>query len=211
MNVVLLASEPPLKPRYTKNIFRYGMYGDRRVIVRDDGYVNATKFCSLADKSFKDWSRLARNKENVSQMERSLGVPTGGLIHLLHLGGTNPIDHIISGNYVHPEVLAMLYEWINKPINATIELTIRDSLAARLPNAKCEVHTKVGRIDILTDTEIIEVKCGKNWKEAVGQVLTYGYYYPNHTKVIHLFDAAKIDINEVELICNSYGIILRVE
>lgn len=50
-----------------------------------------------------------------------------------------------------------------------------------------EVVTPVGNIDILTHTEIIEIKEAKAWKNAIGQLLTYGYYYPNHQKRLHLF------------------------
>lgn len=51
-------------------------------------------------------------------------------------------------------------------------------------------NTPVGIIDILTNTEIIEIKCWSNWKSAIGQLFAYGYYYPNHMKRIHLFGQA---------------------
>ncbi len=47
--------------------------------------------------------------------------------------------------------------------------------------------TPVGIIDILTDTELIEIKAWSNWKSALGQVFAYGHYYPNHMKRIHFF------------------------
>jgi hypothetical protein len=51
-----------------------------------------------------------------------------------------------------------------------------------------EVETDSGFIDLLTDTEIIEIKQGKNWKHAMGQVLSYSIDYKDHIKRIHLFD-----------------------
>ena len=50
-----------------------------------------------------------------------------------------------------------------------------------------EVCTPVGRIDILTSTEIIEVKDVKSWKSALGQIEVYSDYYPSHQKRLHLF------------------------
>lgn len=47
--------------------------------------------------------------------------------------------------------------------------------------------TPVGIIDILTDTELVEIKAWSNWKSALGQVFAYGHYYPNHMKRIHFF------------------------
>ena len=43
-------------------------------------------------------------------------------------------------------------------------------------------------IDILTDDEIIEIKNGKNWKHAIGQILVYSNFYPKHKKRLHLFN-----------------------
>lgn len=40
----------------------------------------------------------------------------------------------------------------------------------------------------MTDTEIIEVKKLKNWKQAIGQIMVYGLYLDNYSKRIHLID-----------------------
>jgi hypothetical protein len=63
-------------------------------------------------------------------------------------------------------------------------------IALRLKTALCgclEVQTPIGQIDLLTSTEIIEIKNAKHWKHAVGQVLMYSNYYPRHSRRIHLF------------------------
>lgn len=65
---------------------------------------------------------------------------------------------------------------ISNPIEGT-EAWYRDRLAKQL-KGRIEVPTEAGRIDILTDTEVIEVKRSNKWKDAIGQVKSYGYYYP---------------------------------
>ncbi|MBD6620810.1 hypothetical protein FNW02_34930 [Komarekiella sp. 'clone 1'] len=70
------------------------------------------------------------------------------------------------------------------------EKKVQASLVKRigkLANPVIEVNTPAGKIDILTDHEIIEVKNVLGWKSAVGQILIYSHYYPNHQKIIHLF------------------------
>ncbi|MBC1220961.1 hypothetical protein GNF10_25400 [Nostoc sp. UCD121] len=57
----------------------------------------------------------------------------------------------------------------------------------KIANPVMEVNTPAGKIDILTIHEIIEVKNVLGWKSAIGQILIYGHYYPNHQKRIHLF------------------------
>lgn len=71
----------------------------------------------------------------------------------------------------------------------TLEASVVKKLLATLQNAKTEVCCPVGRIDVLTDWEIIEVKKISEWKSAIGQVLVYSLYYPHHSKRIHLFDS----------------------
>ena len=66
------------------------------------------------------------------------------------------------------------------------EKSVQSALAKKL-NGKTEVETPCGKIDVLTSTELIEIKKIKDWKEALGQVIVYGDYYPSHQKRIHLY------------------------
>lgn len=71
----------------------------------------------------------------------------------------------------------------------SVEYQIRDRLHAEL-GGLVEVITPAGRIDLLTDTEIIKVKAVKDWKAALGQILVYSGFYPQHQKRLHLFGTA---------------------
>jgi len=74
----------------------------------------------------------------------------------------------------------------NKNRVTTPERNIRDRLSIELKGS-VEVSCLDGLIDILTPSELIEIKNAKNWKAAFGQVLIYGFSYPSHFKRIHLF------------------------
>lgn len=67
-----------------------------------------------------------------------------------------------------------------------IEQQVRHRLQSQL-GGLVEVTTPAGRIDLLTDTEIIEVKHVSECCSAMGQVLAYSGFYPEHHKHIHLF------------------------
>ena len=58
-----------------------------------------------------------------------------------------------------------------------LEKRIRDQLHQEL-GGLTEVKIAVGRIDLLTNTEVIEVKQVNDWKSALGQVLAYAAFYP---------------------------------
>lgn len=66
------------------------------------------------------------------------------------------------------------------------ERKIQERMSVEL-NAEIEVPTEAGNIDLLSSTEIIEIKTVKSWKGGLGQVLVYGNYYPNHSKRLHVF------------------------
>lgn len=89
-----------------------------------------------------------------------------------------------------------------------VELYYQLKLSKEL-KGKIEVPTPIGRIDILTEQFIIEVKRVSGWKEALGQVLAYGYYYPNHQKRIHLFGEISIDfLKTITDICSIHSVLI---
>ena len=97
------------------------------------------------------------------------------------------------------------------PAACNAEITVRDCLASKL-NGQVEVSTPVGSIDILTSSEVIEVKKVNLWKTALGQVLAYSNYYPEHNKRIHLFGKARPEYIELaKQHCYVYGVEVSYE
>lgn len=92
----------------------------------------------------------------------------------------------------------------NNQIERQIQLKLYNKLGGEM-----EVETDSGFIDLLTDTEIIEIKDGKNWKDAVGQILIYSIDYPIHTKRIHLFNVKNNQI--INNKCALYNIVVSYE
>lgn len=87
------------------------------------------------------------------------------------------------------------------------EREIQVKLAKEL-NAKMEVETPVGRIDLLNKDSIIEIKRFSQWKDALGQILSYGMFYPLKKKVIYLFGDKNVNINidDIKKIYSKYDI-----
>ncbi len=92
-----------------------------------------------------------------------------------------------------------------------VEKMIRDRLMSVI-GGQPEVSTPVGRIDLLTDTETIEVKYVADWKSAMGQVLAYASFYPYHTKRIHLFgEQGEAPVSVALAICSQQSIVVTFE
>ena len=90
-----------------------------------------------------------------------------------------------------------------------IQLSLQEKLGGQL-----EVECPAGYVDLLTPIQIIEIKNINSWKCALGQILVYGSYFPQHQKRIHLF-GKKItkdeNMNKLRLIqrhCNAHNVIV---
>lgn len=100
-------------------------------------------------------------------------------------------------------------DYVNK--NTAREVDYSDKLASEL-NGKREAVTLAGNIDVLTATEVIEVKVVKAWKCALGQVLVYGSYYPSHKKRIHLFgETQELFLKMIKSHCSRFKVIVTWE
>ena len=105
----------------------------------------------------------------------------------------------------------LLPDWFEVETYENPEYQVVQRLQAKL-GGQTEIVTAVGRIDLLTETEIIEVKQVSDWKAALGQILTYAGFFPEHIKRIHLFGDCTPQKKEV--ICStvfSFGVIATFE
>jgi len=100
-------------------------------------------------------------------------------------------------------------DWLEINNKDNMEFIVRDNLKSQL-GGLTEVTTPAGRIDLLTDTEIIEVKRVKDWKAGLGQVLVYSGFYPEHQKRLHLFGSAEYEkqIADIAASCLVFDVLV---
>src|SRR5277367_6720809 len=56
---------------HIKDDYWYGAYGEFRVVMmKTNGWVNATKMCKDGGKQFRDWTRLQSTKQLLAEYER---------------------------------------------------------------------------------------------------------------------------------------------
>lgn len=128
-------------------------------------------------------------------------------------GGTASKEIILLSNecFQRWKSACMLIKQSSASLRVLTEYQISKNLHKKLGGQR-EVITEVGTIDILTKTQIIEVKNVKGWKGGVGQVIIYGDCYPSHEKRLHLFGHANSKTKElIEERCLKHGIIVTWE
>jgi hypothetical protein len=109
-------------------------------------------------------------------------------------------DHLSfddSGNFYFPS---------NESPPTLTEQGVSEDLSEKLCGDR-EVPVSGGRIDILTEDEIIEVKTYQNRYNAIGQVLRYCHVYHKDLKPrIHLFDHHGEKDKDFQKVCRKVGI-----
>ena len=144
----------------------------------DDGYINLNDIAKSTGKRVDVWLRIARTKELILEFEKQKKVRAIST----EIGRGK-------GTWAHPDVAKAFTTWCKTRRPTQKEKPIQLRLNKAL-GGEIEVPASTGFIDILTETELIEVKETKSWINAVGQVIIYGQDYPDHQKRIHLFGSA---------------------
>ena len=84
-------------------------------------------------------------------------------------------------------------------------------IEAGIADVETEVKCKLGSVDILTYSTIVEVKVVNDWKHAIGQVISYNSIFKKFKKIIVLFDKDGSRIKRTDHIfnvCKENGIYL---
>ena len=106
--------------------------------------------------------------------------------------------------------LGLLPTWCKIQRKNQPEKIVRDRLQTQL-GGKVEAYTRWGLIDLLTATELIEVKIVSHWKDAIGHLIAMSRKYPNHAKRLHLFGYEEPCLEHIEDVCQDCEIRVTFE
>ena len=104
----------------------------------------------------------------------------------------------------------LLPDWCSIKRKRHPERDVRDRLQSQL-GGQVEAYTRYGLIDLLTATELIEIKTVDRWKDAVGHILAKAHRYPNHAKRLHLFSSEEPILETIEQVCTPHNIRVTYE
>ena len=198
-----------------KNIndnFAYSRLGNYKIIImKNNDFINASQLCIICGRQYKNWKRNSNSKELINKIEKIIENPIisnkkgthivrGSYVHPLIL---TDICRWISTDF-SIKISLWIEEWKSfsednnykyyseiskmKPDNKSQPEAEYQKVLYEKIGGEIEVKTEVGRIDLLTDSKLIEIKNYTNWMCSWGQLHTYGIYYPDHKKYLYLFD-----------------------
>jgi hypothetical protein len=114
----------------------FGAYGEFRVVMdKSNGFVNATKLCSSGGKHFYNWSSNTSSKQLMQTLQNLIDASNGevldnahdlsktpvnasrqfysGVCKYIETAGRTAADRIISGTYVHPDLVPSVAGWLS--------------------------------------------------------------------------------------------------
>ena len=201
-------------------------------IIRDDGFVNVTELCKIGGEEYRIWRRHSKTQPYIDKISELLNLTEDELIHLSKGGGdknkhftwVHPIIATNIAQWISVEFSVHVAKWIEewkenkenkerynyelqniKPDEqySYREKEIQERLYKELGGVK-EYGTNNGRVDLLTEDEIIEIKLHDNWKHGLGQLLVYNEDIMNRKMRLHLFDGGYDE--SIKNICGKYNI-----
>ena len=107
------------------NKFAYAKLGKFNVIMlRKNGFINATKLCNSANKKLIHWMENKNSKEMIVAFSKLLNMDRDQIITRVN-GGKNTI---ISGTYMHPDLIIQVASWCNNQFAFYVSKIVNDYL-----------------------------------------------------------------------------------
>jgi hypothetical protein len=101
-------------------------------------------------------------------------------------------------------------DWLQLKHRSGHEYPIQLRLHAKL-GGKMEAFTPIGPVDLVTSTEVIEIKRIEDWKEALGQVMAKGQSFPELSMRIHLFGESSKILRKITKHCQFLNVTVTFE
>ena len=198
-------------------------------LIREDGYIDVTLLCKIGGKEFKHWKENKTTKLYIKSASQIYNLDESELIETgkgkNYHSWVHPIIATNIAQWISSEFAVHISKWIEDWKKANIineneynnklenikgdknneqkEKEIQEKLYEKLGGIK-EYETKYGNIDLLTESEVIEIKIHENWKHGLGQLLVYSNEIKNKKLRLHLFDGKKEE--DIINICKVYNI-----
>ena len=177
--------------------FWYAAYGPFRVVMmKDTGYINATKMCSSGGKNYCDWSLLNSSHELINALAIDLalenthgasastlrdgnqqicGLPSP-LCKFIQTRNSTDMERIISGIYIHPDLVPSVAGWISPSIqlmaNRVVVGYVTMEYKAHLAAANQELDAKQLELEQATEqreADTLDARHAQQLREAATQ------------------------------------------
>ena len=117
-----------------KGNYYYGLYGDLKVIImKSNGYINATKLCKDGGKRFENWLKIKKSKILVEQFEQFL-LQAAGISDRCIIKIDNEEVNLLQGTYVHRNLILRIASWISSLFAYKVSMIVNNFIIYQSKN-----------------------------------------------------------------------------
>lgn len=132
----------------------WGNYAEFRVLImRENGYINATKLCKDGGKSFKHWNDNQESNDLIKELASSAGIPTE-LISIKNMKGS----YELRGTYVHRDLVPNIASWISPSFSLKVSRIVNEYLLMKEKEKHAKLIAKKNKEIEEKDDKIDELK-----------------------------------------------------
>lgn len=92
--------------------FGFGKYGDFKVVImKKNGYINATKLCSSGERRFKNWTYTNNSQELINEVSSEYSDIITDFKPIIIVDNNHQQE--LRGTYVHPDLITHIASWVS--------------------------------------------------------------------------------------------------
>nr|WIK87529.1 N1R/p28 family protein [Oriental turtle dovepox virus] len=134
-------------------------YGFTLIMMKDSGYINATRLCMLGNKDFKEWIKLDHSIELIKEIEKNINKETTkyskAVISVRSDYYNTATAHDVTGFYIHDSIMPHICAWISAKFAIKVSNIVHNYLNDRyIRYDKDEVHQETYK-----DIKYIKKQC----------------------------------------------------
>ncbi|AYP74188.1 N1R/p28-like protein [Fowlpox virus] len=140
------------------------------IMMKENGFINATKLCRLGNKHFKDWLKLEKSKELIKEVGHSCKTISSytdlkGLFMKIKNEHNEKYRCDVEGTYVHPDLIPHIISWIFPYFAIKISKIVNNYVSSkyeiRMKEKEIElkkIHKTLLEFNLKYDIEALEIK-----------------------------------------------------
>lgn len=166
--------------------YSYGQYGEFNVIMKENGYINATKLCQDAQnktgskKEFRHWKNNSYAKRIIAAIASDVNFLPSELFIEVNTGNKNLT--IVRGTYVHPDLIPHIASWASPDFAIMVarivnQYIVRQAIKAKdrqLEQKDDKIDKLVKKIDKLIIVDKVNTKKIDSQQKQIAELLALG-------------------------------------
>lgn len=194
-----------IKAKHKLYTFGKAKYGDLEVVVlKEKGYINATKMCALGGKAYKNWSRL----DSANDLFKEVSLSAQKCSDSLSIQITGNQAEII-GTYLHQDIIVHVASWVSPKFAIMVSKIVNDFLVTEYKSKLKAANKTITSLETKVDNQTLMIEDQKRIMEKqlekIDHLLANSEYMQSTLDDVR--DVCKSNMNDLDDLNNKVEVI----